>query len=79
MIYNKKELRDRVADLDPKENCYVLMWTKDEFETYFGEQQFSKDDWEAVLQSLDTESEEQSVKENIEIELQNLIDEKETA
>ena len=79
MIYTKKELRDRVAAMDSKEICYALIWTQDEFEGYFNDQQISKSDWESALSNIDSESEEQSVKESIEMEIQNLIDEKETA
>jgi hypothetical protein len=56
-----------------------LIWTQDEFDGYFNDQQISKSDWESALSNIDSESEEQSVKESIEMEIQNLIDEKETA
>jgi len=79
MIYTKKELKDRVADMDSKDICYALIWTQDEFDGYFDGKQISKSDWESALNGLDCESEEQSIKESIEMEIQNLIDERETA
>ena len=65
--------------MDSKDICYALIWTQDEFDGYFDGKQISKSDWESALNGVDSESEEQSVKESIEMEIQNLIDEKETA
>ena len=79
MIYTKKSLKDRIADMGSNDLCYALIWTQDEFDSYFEGKQISKSDWESALNSIDSESEEQSIKESIEMEIQNLIDEKEIA
>jgi hypothetical protein len=79
MILTKKELQQRAADMDSKEICYALIWTIDEFDGYFTDHQISKSDWESALSSIDSESEEQYIKESIETEIQNLIEEKEAA
>lgn len=80
MILTKKELKDRVADMDSKDICFALIWTQDEFDSYYdGQTPLSKQEWESVLNGIDSESEEQSIKESIEMEIQNIIDEKENA
>lgn len=64
--YTKKELvkklNDHFADNDL---LFVLWWSKDEFEASF-DKEIKRKDWEYAIESLDTESEEQSIKEKIE-------------
>lgn len=72
--YTKKELvkklNDHFADNDL---LFVLWWSKDEFEASF-DKEIKRKDWEYAIESLDTESEEQSIKEKIE---ETLIEESE--
>ena len=79
MIFTKKELRDRVADMDSKDICFALIWTKDEFDGYFADHKISNHEWECALNCVDAEGEELYIKECIESEIQTMIDEKETA
>ena len=77
MILTKKDLKDRVADMDSKDICFALIWTKDEFDGYFDGHKISNHEWDCALNCVDAESEEHSIKESIESEIQTIIDEKE--
>jgi hypothetical protein len=79
MIYNKKELKNRIADMGSNDLCYALIWTQDEFDSYFEGKQISKSDWESALNSIDSESEEQCIKEGIQIAIDDMINEEENA
>ena len=79
MIYTKKELKDRVADMDSKDICFALIWTKDEFDGYFDGHKISNHEWDCALNCVDSESEEQCIKEGIQIAINDMIIEKENA
>ena len=64
--YTKKELVKKLNDhFADKDLLFVLWWSKDEFEASF-DKEIKRKDWEYAIESLDTESEEQSIKEKIE-------------
>lgn len=64
--YTKKELVKKLNDYyEDKDLIYVLYWTKDEFEASF-DREIKKKDWEFAIESIDTESAEQEIKEQIE-------------
>lgn len=64
--YTKKELVKKLNDYyEDKDLIYVLYWTKDEFEASF-DREIKKKDWEFTIESIDTESPEQLIKELIE-------------
>lgn len=64
--YTKKELVKKLNDYyEDKDLIYALHWTKDEFEASF-DREIKKKDWEFAIESIDTESAEQEIKEQIE-------------
>ena len=75
MIYTKKELVKKLNDhYNDKDLILALWWAKDEFETSF-DKEISEVDWEFSIENLDTESEEQSIKEQIEENLMSQTEE----
>lgn len=74
MVYTKKELVKKLNDhYNDKDLILALWWAKDEFETSFNKR-ISNIDWEFSIENLDTESQEQHIKEQIE---ENLMSETE--
>ena len=75
--YTKKELVKKLNDyFADNDLLFVLWWSKDEFEASF-DKEIKRKDWEYAIESLDTESEEQSIKEKIEENLMNNMEESE--
>ena len=75
--YTKKELvkklNDHFADNDL---LFVLWWSKDEFEASF-DKEIKRKDWEYSIENIDSESQEQQIKEQIEENLMNNMEENE--
>ena len=79
MIYTVSQLKKKLALFEPSDVLYVMFWAKDEFEDNFEDQKITNRMWYQALENIDSENEDQYIKESIETEIQNLIDEKETA
>lgn len=75
--YTKKELvkklNDHFADNDL---LFVLWWSKDEFEASF-DKEIKNKVWESAIENIDSESQEQVIKEQIEENLMNNMEESE--
>ena len=75
--YTKKELvkklNDHFADNDL---LFVLWWSKDEFEASF-DKEIKNKVWESAIENIDSESQEQAIKEQIEENLMNNMEESE--
>ena len=75
MIYTKKELIKKLNNnYNDKDLILVLWWAKDEFEASF-DKEISEVDWEFSIENLDTESQEQAIKEQIEENLMSQTEE----
>jgi len=70
-VYTKKELVKRLNDYyEDKDLLYVIYFAKDEFEASF-DKEINKKDWEYAIENIDSESQEQVIKEQIEENLMN--------
>lgn len=75
--YTKKELVKKLNDhFADKDLLFVLWWSKDEFEASFDKEIKSKV-WEYAIENIDSESQEQEIKEQIEENLMNEMEESE--
>jgi hypothetical protein len=69
--YTKKELVKELNDcFSDKDLLFVLWWSKDEFEASFNEK-IKNRVWELAIENVDSESQEQEIKKQIE---ENLMD-----
>ena len=69
--YTKKELVKKLNDhFADKDLLFVLWWSKDEFEASF-DKEIKNKVWEQAIENIDSESQEQEIKEQIE---ENLMD-----
>lgn len=76
MTYTKKSLLRLLENFDDKDEFYVLLWSKDEFEASF-DKEIKNKDWKYAIENIDSESQEQEIKEQIEENLMNEIEESE--
>lgn len=75
--YTKKELVKKLNDhFADKDLLFVLWWSKDEFEASF-DKEIKNKDWESAIENIDSESQEQEIKEQIEENLMNEMEESE--
>ena len=75
--YTKKELVKKLNDhFADKDLLFVLWWSKDEFEASF-DKEIKNKDWESAIENIDSESQEQVIKEQIEENLMNNMEESE--
>ena len=75
--YTKKELVKKLNDhFADKDLLFVLWWSKDEFEASF-DKEIKNKDWESAIENIDSESKEQEIKEQIEENLMNEMEESE--
>ena len=75
--YTKKELVKKLNDhFGDKDLLFVLWWSKDEFEASF-DKEIKNKDWELAIENIDSESQEQVIKEQIEENLMNNMEESE--
>lgn len=75
--YTKKELVKKLNDhFGDKDLLFVLWWSKDEFEASF-DKEIKNKDWESAIENIDSESQEQAIKEQIEENLMNNMEESE--
>ena len=75
--YTKKELVKRLNDhFADKDLLFVLWWSKDEFEASF-DKEIKNKVWESAIENIDSESQEQVIKEQIEENLMNNMEESE--
>ena len=75
--YTKKELVKRLNDhFGDKDLLFVLWWSKDEFEASF-DKEIKNKVWESAIENIDSESQEQAIKEQIEENLMNEMEESE--
>lgn len=75
--YTKKELVKKLNDhFGDKDLLFVLWWSKDEFEASF-DKEIKNKDWESAIENIDSESQEQVIKEQIEENLMNNMEESE--
>ena len=75
--YTKKELVKKLNDhFADKDLLFVLWWSKDEFEASF-DKEIKRKDWELAIENIDSESQEQAIKEQIEENLMNNMEESE--
>lgn len=79
MIYTVSQLKESLSNFKPSDTIYVMFWSKDEFEDNFDDKEITNKMWKQALETVDSEGEEQIVKETIEQEIYNLLEEKETA
>lgn len=72
--YTKKELVKKLNDhFSDKDLLFVLWWSKDEFETSF-DKKIKNEIWEQAIENIDSESQEQEIKEQIEGNLMDSIE-----
>ncbi|NBP57594.1 hypothetical protein EBU71_13865 [bacterium] len=75
--YTKKELVKKLNDhFGDKDLLFVLWWSKDEFEASF-DKEIKNSVWESAIENIDSESQEQIIKEQIEENLMNNMEESE--
>jgi len=75
--YTKKELVKKLNDhFADKDLLFVLWWSKDEFEASF-DKEIKNKVWESAIENIDSESQEQAIKEQIEENLMNNMEESE--
>jgi len=75
--YTKKELVKKLNDhFADKDLLFVLWWSKDEFEASF-DKEIKNKVWESAIENIDSESQEQAIKEQIEENLMNEMEESE--
>jgi len=75
--YTKKELVKKLNDhFGDKDLLFVLWWSKDEFEASF-DKEIKNKVWESAIENIDSESQEQAIKEQIEENLMNNMEESE--
>ena len=75
--YTKKELVKKLNDhFADKDLLFVLWWSKDEFEASF-DKEIKNKVWESAIENIDSESQEQQIKEQIEENLMNEMEESE--
>lgn len=75
--YTKKELVKKLNDhFADKDLLFVLWWSKDEFEASF-DKEIKNKVWESAIENIDSESQEQVIKEQIEENLMNNMEESE--
>ena len=75
--YTKKELVKKLNDhFGDKDLLFVLWWSKDEFEASF-DKEIKNKVWESAIENIDSESQEQAIKEQIEENLMNEMEESE--
>lgn len=75
--YTKKELVKKLNDhFGDKDLLFVLWWSKDEFEASF-DKEIKNKVWELAIENIDSESQEQAIKEQIEENLMNEMEESE--
>ena len=75
--YTKKELVKKLNDhFGDKDLLFVLWWSKDEFEASF-DKEIKNKVWESAIENIDSESQEQEIKEQIEENLMNNMEESE--
>lgn len=73
--YTKKELVKKLNDyFADSDLLFVLWWSKDEFEASF-DKEIKRKDWESAIENIDSESQEQAIKEQIEENLMNNMEE----
>jgi hypothetical protein len=69
--YTKKELVKKLNDhFSDKDLLFVFWWSKDDFEASFNKK-IKNEIWESAIENIDSESQEQKIKEQIE---ENLMD-----
>ena len=75
--YTKKELVKKLNNhFGDKDLLFVLWWSKDEFEASF-DKEIKNKVWESAIENIDSESQEQAIKEQIEENLMNNMEESE--
>jgi hypothetical protein len=77
MLYKVSQLKKELALFESSDVLYVMFWAKYEFEDNFENKKITNRMWYQALENLDSESEEQIIKESIENEIQYQLDEKE--